>query len=848
MRDFFLAQYDYIVFLYGVSLIVLSSLCIGRVSQKRAHKIIYTILGCFFLFAGIGEWLRVFACDLGDSIEFQIIRTIFFLISYFFLFSFLRRIFHILFFKVIPKVFYVFLVLFYGLSWILYGYDGVIAGLHYVFALVIGGLCAIFFYYYIQKENSFFLKIFSIFLGLYFLLRGIIVPSSKFLFSAKLNEESFKYFFGFPVEVVLCILIFICAYLLYRGFLEFEPSLDDKRSIYLKNGSRLIFIIVLVLGWFAVNSFEAYHKKEEQSIAYLSLHNLSYHLKDALIRTEEVAKSLSVSKRVKDVLKYSNELAIKRVNHLLDEYKELFDIDACYIVNKKGLIIAASEREGGNSYLKKTFINQPYFKEAIEKGKGYYFLRDLVEDIRIFYVSLAIKDEKDSIIGVVVVEKNLEGFVSHFEGFYHSFFISPEGIVLISGDKQFLFRSFYPISETLKEKIVLSRQFGEVDFTPLLAKHYLSSEKVFFNQKPYYLIKQSVGYGGWYLVSLWPVRGVLISRMIVIVIVMFVVSLIIVFTVIIRQQRRMFREIREAYEERKALFDAASAVAIITADLEGRIKVFNKGAEYILGYSAYEIRGRSICMFFSPKEERGEIKESPQFPRFCSLVEHARSGLLEEKEYVWYRKDGKRIVVSVSTACQRDDKGEIYGFVFMAIDITKRKKIEEKLRSEKDKAKMYFDIAGTILMVLDKEGKVFLINKKGCEVLGYKEEEIIGKDWFDNFLSPEIKEEVKNVFNHLLKGEIEKFSYYENPVLTKEGERIIAWHNTVICDEKGEIIGTLSSGEDITELKKTEKKLKGKINELETYHRFVVGRELKMRQLKEEIRHLRELLEKHNSQ
>jgi two-component system NtrC family sensor kinase len=57
-------------------------------------------------------------------------------------------------------------------------------------------------------------------------------------------------------------------------------------------------------------------------------------------------------------------------------------------------------------------------------------------------------------------------------------------------------------------------------------------------------------------------------------------------------------------------------------------------------------------------------------------------------------------------------------------------------------------------------------------------------------------------------GEKEEAEDYENLILTKCGEeRIIAWHNTTLRDEKGGIIGTLSSGEDITLRKQTEEEL-----------------------------------------
>ena len=105
-----------------------------------------------------------------------------------------------------------------------------------------------------------------------------------------------------------------------------------------------------------------------------------------------------------------------------------------------------------------------------------------------------------------------------------------------------------------------------------------------------------------------------------------------------------------------------------------------------------------------------------------------------------------------------------------------------------------------MFIAINNRGEVTLINKKGCEVLGYNEKEIIGKNWFDFCIPEEIREEVKSVFEELLAGKNEIAEYYENHILTKDGEeRIIAWHNTSITDESGQIVGTLSSGQDITD-------------------------------------------------
>jgi PAS domain S-box-containing protein len=139
------------------------------------------------------------------------------------------------------------------------------------------------------------------------------------------------------------------------------------------------------------------------------------------------------------------------------------------------------------------------------------------------------------------------------------------------------------------------------------------------------------------------------------------------------------------------------------------------------------------------------------------------------------------------------------------IDVTERKRAELQLQQEKDRAQRYLDIAGVMLIANDAEGRVSLINRKGCEVLGYEQEEIIGKNLFDISIPERMRHEVKAAFNKLMTGELEPFAYYENPVLTKNGEeRVIAWHNVLLKDGSGNIVGTLSSGEDVTERKKTE--------------------------------------------
>lgn len=120
-----------------------------------------------------------------------------------------------------------------------------------------------------------------------------------------------------------------------------------------------------------------------------------------------------------------------------------------------------------------------------------------------------------------------------------------------------------------------------------------------------------------------------------------------------------------------------------------------------------------------------------------------------------------------------------------------------------------FDITGVIFIAIDEKGIVTLANKKACEILEYEEHEIIGKNWFENFIPDSLKKDFIPVSKKILSGELEYVEHYENPVLNKSGkEKIISWHNTIIKDKNGKIIGYLSSGTDITEKIKKDNKLK----------------------------------------
>lgn len=159
----------------------------------------------------------------------------------------------------------------------------------------------------------------------------------------------------------------------------------------------------------------------------------------------------------------------------------------------------------------------------------------------------------------------------------------------------------------------------------------------------------------------------------------------------------------------------------------------------------------------------------------------------------------------------------------LLLEIRERRQAEETLRKEKDRSQQYLNIVEVMIVAIDSESKVALANKKCCEILGYGEDEIMGRNWFDTFLPEGIRSEVKATFAKLMAGDTAPVEFFENRILTKSGEeRMIAWHNTVVRDDAGNIICTLSSGEDITEHKRAEEALLQSQKRLELVSRIGV--------------------------
>lgn len=263
-------------------------------------------------------------------------------------------------------------------------------------------------------------------------------------------------------------------------------------------------------------------------------------------------------------------------------------------------------------------------------------------------------------------------------------------------------------------------------------------------------------------------------------------------------------------------------------------KISGRDRKDIIGKTVYELGPREVAEVYAEKDE--ELFNNPG-----------------TQVYDWQirKPGGETYFVVFHKSTFYDENGEVAGLAGVMIDVTAREEYErrildlnetltnqneeiaaqneelttqneeiaeqnlalkraaEELEIQRNNARNYLDIAGSMIIALDADGTVTLANKKTAKVLGLLERDIVGRNWFDNFIPESQIVEIKNVFKSIITGEKEFLEYNENEIKTFDGKiRIIAWQNSPLKSQDGSIVGILGSGEDITARVESERALR----------------------------------------
>lgn len=268
-------------------------------------------------------------------------------------------------------------------------------------------------------------------------------------------------------------------------------------------------------------------------------------------------------------------------------------------------------------------------------------------------------------------------------------------------------------------------------------------------------------------------------------------------------ERKTAEAARRASEEQSRLLLDSTAEGIYGLDVSGVCTFCNPAAARFLGYERPEhLHGKKVHALMH--HTRADGTRYP--PEECQIYQAFRrgDGTHVDTEVFW-RADGSSFPVEYWSYPIRKG-GVVVGAVVTFLDVTERKRAEEALRGSERRLRTLFETVNLIVLGLDADGNVEYVNPFFASLSGYTREEVVGKRWLE-FLPQAHGPTMQGVFREQLEREFHP--HYENPILTKAGEeRMIAWNNTVLRDARGQPIGALSIGEDITERQGLERQLR----------------------------------------
>jgi len=280
------------------------------------------------------------------------------------------------------------------------------------------------------------------------------------------------------------------------------------------------------------------------------------------------------------------------------------------------------------------------------------------------------------------------------------------------------------------------------------------------------------------------------------------------------------RDVSQIALLRLAAIVESSDDAIVSKDLNGIINTWNKGAERILGFAADEVIGLPVTILIPPDRQAEETE----------ILDRIRNGQrIEHFETVRRRKDGSLINVSLTVSPIKNKDGKIIGASKIARDITQSKEAREKLQRALDFDQTVMLSMGEGLYTVDTHGRVTFMNPAAERILGWKLDEIIGRNMHGvvhhshSNGTPFPAEECAGL-QVLRDGKM--LIEHPDSFIRKDGAFFDVVYSSSVLRSGDEITGVVVVFRDITERKRAEEEIRFQARLLDAVEQSVIATDL----------------------
>jgi PAS domain S-box-containing protein len=263
----------------------------------------------------------------------------------------------------------------------------------------------------------------------------------------------------------------------------------------------------------------------------------------------------------------------------------------------------------------------------------------------------------------------------------------------------------------------------------------------------------------------------------------------------IEERKRVEEALRESEEKFRTVSEQSPSMIFINRG--GKVVYANKVCEEIMEYKRDE--------FYSPDFDFLCLIAPESLERVKSAFKgHMEGKDVEPYEYTLTSKEGKRIEAIITTKLMNyEGERAILGIV---TDISEQKRVEQALRKSEESYRYLVENANDIIYKADQTGHFTFFNPIAVKTTEYPPEDLLGRHYLD-LIHPDYRKVTEEFYTSQFKERLPS-TYYEFPIITKNGKQIWLGQRVQLVLENGRILGFHAVARDITERRQMEEALR----------------------------------------
>jgi len=575
----------------------------------------------------------------------------------------------------------------------------------------------------------------------------------------------------------------------------------------------LAFLSASVGGYFYYLSLRESAVTESEAQGAVEAEAMTTRVSSLLAEHQRAARALAGLQVVREAVIDRSAQARVAANAVLEHFQQALEVSACFVMNRHGETVAASNSRTSKSIVGQNFGFRPYFREARQGRPAIFMGVGLASGERGIYHSYPVRVRpQDDPAGVVVVKVSMETLEREFRRASNgvSFLVNQHGLVFGANREEWLNQTLWKRAPELFAGIAEPRALGNGLWNQTGLEMKENHRAADGRGNEYLIYRAPIHrFPGWQLVYLVSVSDLsrkafepLVRTGFPIVIALCILITLAVFVLYLAASRDIARQketadaLRASEEKYRNILENIEE-GYFEVDLAGNFTFFNDSICAMSGYARSEVLGMNNRAYTSSATAKR------MFSVFSEIHRTGRPATILDYEII--RKDGTTKILELSASLMRDAGGQAVGFRGLVRDVTARKRSDEALRESEEKYRTVLEANPDPVVVCDPESRVLYFNPAFTRVFGWTLEERLGRP-LEGFVPEDNQGETKVMMERLMAGE--SLFGLESRRYSKGGQVLpVSVSGAVYRDRDGNPVGSIVNLRDNTEQKKLQGQL-----------------------------------------